>query len=107
MLALSWNKCKWTNTNGDRSPNPLQSSTRHPLCGGDGGFVSATPKAIDVVVFSKCFQQLRGVSRHDIYGATGQITGVEKLVEVAGNQRISLRRNCNHGIADGEQRHHQ
>src|ERR1035437_6992766 len=57
-------------------PDLFQISTRHRLRCRDGSLVPVTPNPIDVVVFGECLQKLRGIARHDIYRAAGQVTGI-------------------------------
>jgi len=52
------------------------------------GFVRKTPDCIHIVVFREGLEQLRGVSRDDIDGATRQITCVEDLIEVSDDEWI-------------------
>ena len=85
-------------------PHLLQVASGHRLRGRNHAFVSVTPDAIDVVVFREWFQKLGSVACHDVDGAAGKIARVKKLVEVAGNQRIFLRRHGNHRVAHRQQR---
>src|SRR5438132_4546368 len=87
------------------SEDLLEISNRERLrcCG--AGFIRKAPDGIHVVVFGERLQKLRLVSGDDVHGSARQIAGIKKLVEIAGNQRISLGRNHDRGISHREHRH--
>src|SRR5437773_5433116 len=89
------------------SEDLLEISNRERLRGCGAGFVGKAPDGIDVVVFGERLQKLALVTSNDIHCAAGQIAGVEKLIQIAGDQRIGFRRDRNRGIAHRDHRHYE
>src|SRR5579859_1713050 len=88
-------------------PDLLEVAGGHRFRRGDGSFVAVTPQTVHVVMLCKSFQKLGGVAGDNIHGAAGHIAGIEQLVEVAGDEWILLRGNCNDRVAYSEQGQHQ
>ena len=84
-------------------PSLVKTCFRFPIghgFGGSGaGFVAETPDRIHVVVLGESLQQLGDVAGDDVDGSARQIAGIEKLVQVGGDQRIVLGRNRDDRIA--------
>src|SRR5580704_16191412 len=71
----------------------LEISDRVRLGGSCAGFVRETPDGIYVVVLRQHLQKLGGIAGDDVDGSSWQIAGVENLIQVGGDQGISLGRN--------------
>src|SRR5579862_338233 len=71
-------------------PDLFQISDRHGFGCGNGGFVSVAPNGVNVVVLGERLEKLRSVARHNVHRAGGHIAGVEELIEITGNQRVSF-----------------
>src|SRR5258706_3602997 len=87
-------------------PDLLQIAHRHRLGRSGAGFIAKAPDGIDIVVLSERLQKLRRVPGHNIQRTTRQITGVEKLVEIARDKRIGFRRNGDYRVSHRKSGHY-
>src|SRR5262249_36157986 len=87
--------------------NLFEISHRIRLGGSGAGFISEAPDGIYIVVLSQGLQELGRIACDEIDRSTRQVAGIEDLVEVRSNQRISLRWNCDDRIAGSQHRHDQ
>ena len=73
------------------------------------GFLIAAeaPDGLDAVVLGESLGQLRGMAGDEIHNAAGHVAGVEQLIEIADDERITIRRHGDNGVADGDGRQHQ
>src|SRR2546421_5235727 len=74
------------------SEDLLQVSGRKRFCCCRAGLVTEAPDGIHVLMLGKDLEELRTVSRDNVDGTSGQIAGVEELIQVPGDERISFRR---------------
>src|ERR1700677_250414 len=87
-------------------PHLLQIAHRHRLRSRSAGLIAEAPDGIDIIMLGKRLQKLRSISSDNIYCAARQIAGVEKLVKIARNQRVCLRRNGHRRVPNCKSRHH-
>src|ERR1700756_1077021 len=88
------------------SPYLFQVSRGHRLGGGDGSLVPIAPDGIDIIMFRERLEQLRNISGHNVYRASGEIARVEELIEIARDQGILFGRYRDHRVSDRNQRQH-
>src|SRR5260221_4190572 len=87
-------------------PDLLQIAHRHRLGRSGAGFIAKAPDGIDIFVLTERLQKLRRVPGHNIQRTTRQITGVEKLVEIARDKRIGFRTNGDYRVSHRKSGHY-
>src|SRR5439155_11061192 len=102
--ALALLHVKPVNSSAFISENLLEVSNGKGLSSRRARFISKAPDGIDVLVLRNRLQELRYVAGDDVNRSSGQIARIEKLVQIARDQRIRLRRHRDHRVPRRQQR---